>query len=361
METVNDQVNNGIAQSINQPIQPAQKTKFEPDSKRINIKFIRDLETNFLLEEAPEAPALIKIMKIGGLQTFLRKGIVGQLVGAGGIGKTHFLTQLALAIATGTKFLDEYYINEKGYVFLGLGENSTDDIHRLLRKMSKKLFTEEQLKEAGTYLSVMSFTGQQASFMDRNGNPSGFFEDFLATLKTQEPTDGWALIILDPISRFLGADAENDNAAATHFISLLERLTLELKGKPTVLFGHHMSKANLSNTNTDQTAARGSSALTDGVRWQANLDKVTKEDNDEEYDQTKISFKVVKSNFTAITDKHILRRDEEGCLHGQPQKQNEYQSNAKPIILINKDQPDYAATLKPRTKKSHQQGRYNGR
>lgn len=278
----------------------------------IDIKFIRDLPKNFLKEDAPEAPMLLQIMEESSFRGFLRKGIVAQLVGAGGIGKTHFLVQLALSIATRRIFLEKYRVVEKGNVFIGLGENSNDDIHRLLRKITKGLALEDQeISEASSRISVMSFNGQSASFIHK-GTQTPFFDALFHQLKVQEPDDGWMCIILDPISRFLGADAEVDNAAATQFIALLEKLTLELKGNPTVLFGHHMSKNSLTNTNTDQTAARGSSAITDGVRWQANLERIK---NGDEYLKDMVRFRVVKSNFTAIGESHDLQKDLNGCLY----------------------------------------------
>lgn len=303
--------------------------EFEPlTSHKIDIQFINQLSKNILLEDAPDAPQLVSISverETGKVQPFLRKGIVGQLVGAGGIGKTHFLTQLALSIATGTTFLERYLIDKPGNVFLGLGENSDDDIHRLVRKTAMGMSSnfenfEKVFLDAATRLAVMSFAGKQASFVHEN-KPTDFYNDLLQALKINEPIDGWSLIILDPISRFLGSDAEKDNAAATMFISLLERFTLELKGNPTVLFGHHMSKSGVSNTNSDQTAARGSSALTDGVRWQANLDRVKRNDSDE-YERDLVSFKVVKSNFTAITNLHVLKKDEVGYLSCNEQHSN---------------------------------------
>lgn len=300
------------------------QTKTEGSKTLGEIQFLNTAPVNFLLCDAPEAPVLLQIMQEESYKPFLRKGIVGQVVGAGGIGKTHFLTQLALSVATGKKFLEKYRTTEQGYVFLGLGENTNDDIHRLLRKVSQ-LFTEDQLTTASKHLAVMSFSGIQSSFIDKDRfSPSAVFNELLEQLKLREPSTGWSLIILDPISRFLGSDAETDNAAATRFISLLENVILQLKGNPTILFGHHMSKSNLSNTNTDQTAARGSSALTDGVRWQANLDKVLKENGEEkEYDNSRVTFRVVKSNFTAIPEKETLLKNEFGCFTIDKQSNDE--------------------------------------
>ena len=167
-------------------------------------------------------------------------------------------------------------------MFMGLGENSDEDIHRLLRKTSKSLcLSEEECLGAGTRLSVMSFLGVSSSFIHKN-RPTDVFQRLLDGLKRKEPSDGWSLIILDPISRFAGASAETDNASATELIALLERLTLELRGRPTVLFGHHMNKTGVGNHSTDQGASRGSSALTDGVRLQINLDRGERRENEPE-------------------------------------------------------------------------------
>lgn len=277
-----------------------------------SIQFINERPINYLKTDAPEAPMLLKIIDKLNTQSFLRKGIVGMLVGSGGIGKTHFFAQLALSVATGKTFLDKYLVMQAGNVFIGFGENSDEDIHRLFRKMSKDIYSNTEINLASNRIATMSFMGQQTSFI-HDGKPTLYFLNLLKSLKEKEPLDGWTLIIFDPISRLLGANAETDNATATQFIALLEQLTLELKGNPTILFGHHMSKAGLGTNSTDQSAARGSSALTDGVRWQANLDRVKNEEG--EIDQSKILFKVTKSNFTAIYSSHILIKNEYGRLN----------------------------------------------
>lgn len=294
------------------------------------MKFINEQPVNFLLEEAPKMPRLINHMEGSFAKAFIRKGIVGMLVGSGGVGKTHALAQLAISITTGTPWLGKYPVEKTGYVFMGMGENSEEDIHRLLRKTVKKLFQkqtsffeENPLLEASKRLAVASFNGSDSSFIYK-GKPTQSYELLLYELKDKEPKEGWSCIILDPISRFLGADAETDNASATRFIALLEKLTLELEGRPTVLFGHHMSKNAQAARNTDQAAARGSSAITDGVRWQANLEKVRKTLNpeEEEYELDQIILRGVKSNFTAILPPLRLKKDEDGILFAQDPNQS---------------------------------------
>lgn len=307
-----------------------EKTLSSQKSTAFQMKFINEQPVNFLLEEAPEMPRLINYMEGSRAKAFIRKGIVGMLVGSGGVGKTHALAQLAISITTGIPWLGKYPVEKTGYVFMGMGENSEEDIHRLLRKTVKKLFQkqtsffdENPLLEASKRLAVASFNGSDSSFIYK-GKPTQSYELLLYELKEKEPKEGWSCIILDPISRFLGADAETDNASATRFIALLEKLTLELEGHPTVLFGHHMSKNAQAARNTDQAAARGSSAITDGVRWQANLEKVHKTLNpeEEEYELDQIILRGVKSNFTAILPSLKLKKDEDGILFTQDPNQS---------------------------------------
>jgi len=293
---------------------------FLEQKSSIDIEFISEKKVNFFLEEAKEMPRLINYLDGTREKPLIRKGIVGMLVGAGGVGKTHALAQLAVSIITGIDWLEKYPVECVGHVFLGLGENAEDDIHRLLRKVvysfshkEMDLLEKNPFQAASQRFAISSFTGIDATFIHQE-KPTPFYETFLTTLKSKEPDEGWSCIILDPISRFLGANAETDNAAATRFISLLERISLELKGHPTILFGHHMNKSGLSSRSTDQGAARGSSAITDGVRWQANLERLQTEENQEEESNT-ITLRYVKSNFTRVLPPQKLYKDEMGCLH----------------------------------------------
>lgn len=273
----------------------------------IILKFIYELPINYLTTDAPETPTLVSIMDGSNTKPFIRKGIVGAIVGAGGIGKTHLLVQLALSVATGKCLFEKLSTGKAGYVFIGLGENSDEDIHRIFRKHSYAGFTKDEIATAVKHIVVKSFMGEDASFVKKGGEATDYYKNLIQALIEKEPEGGWSLIILDPISRCLGPDAENDNAAATRFISLLENMILRLKGNPTILFGHHMSKSGFGNSNTDQTASRGSSAITDGVRWQANLERVEDSTN-------QVKLKIVKSNHTQIYEPMILEKDNNGCL-----------------------------------------------
>ncbi len=284
----------------------------------LSIKFLDDFDQNFLLVEPTKKPALLEYAnEKGAIVGFIPKGIVAMLVGAGGVGKTHLLAQLAISIAMGSPWLDIFTttnhcgVGKKGNVFLEFGENQYDDIHRVLYKASKKLrkqqpdiLKDDPLLEASKKIAAVSFCGQASVFIEK-GKPTPYYRELKMKLIEGAPKEGWALIILDPISRLMGADAEVDNAAATQFIALLEELTIDLPGNPTVLFAHHVSKSAINESKQNQTAARGASALSDGVRWQVNF---SRDENDN------LALKMTKSNFTALMDEIILERDDDGYL-----------------------------------------------
>jgi hypothetical protein len=84
------------------------------------------------------------------------------------------------------------------------------------------------------------------------------------------------LIIIDPASRFRGGN-ENDARDATRFVEACELVAR--KTGAAVLVLHHTNKGSMAQgADQTQAAARGSSAFTDGVRWQMNLATLTKEE-----------------------------------------------------------------------------------
>jgi len=284
------------------------------------IIFLNEFQANPLFIEPEKKPMLLEYLDAKGRPTgYLPKNIVAMLVGAGGVGKTHLLAQLAISIATGTPFLNTFTTTlhcgagKMGNVFMGLGENQIDDIARILHKASKDIRSKDKslLEEASKRIAPFSFCGQNATFIEK-GKPTRYFRDLKRRLEDTSPEGGWSLIILDPVSRLLGADAETDNAAATQFIAILEELTIELPGNPTILFAHHTNKAAQSQGgNQNQSASRGASGITDGARLQINLVP-------EEIDDTQLArpiiLKMTKTNFTALLDPIYLQKDDAGYL-----------------------------------------------
>jgi RecA-family ATPase len=84
------------------------------------------------------------------------------------------------------------------------------------------------------------------------------------------------LIVLDPAARFQGGD-ENAAVDVTRFVEVMEHVSQETGA--TVIAIHHANKGSMNQgVPTSQAAARGSSAFTDGVRWQGNLVVLSEQD-----------------------------------------------------------------------------------
>jgi hypothetical protein len=116
------------------------------------------------------------------------------------------------------------------------------------------------------------------------------------------------LIIVDTLARFGAQDTELDNAAATRFIQLMERLAA-VPGRPTVEVAHHINKNARRDTALEAgdpaaaAASRGASALTDSPRFAALLEPLKRVDGAPEL---KI-MRIVKSNYgQAIPDTYFV-------------------------------------------------------
>ncbi len=86
---------------------------------------------------------------------------------------------------------------------------------------------------------------------------------------------GARLVMLDPIRQFHNCD-ENDSRAMSKLVQILQ--VVAFKSRAAVVFAHHTNRASAQLGLGDTSgAARGSTALSDGVRWQLNLSQPTVE------------------------------------------------------------------------------------
>lgn len=217
----------------------------------------------------------------------LPRGIVGMLAAGGGVGKSMALVQLAVAVASETPWLTGNNAEgafpgflthgTTGKVLLALGEEDSDKAHRRIHEAALGLDPEQKalLRER---LVVLPLEGEPVGLMADRGarygeeaRAGGVADELAQLLEADGP---WALVILDPLSRFAGMETETDNAVATRFVQTLERFT-KAPGRPTVLVSHHTGQAARQDGRHDSTAARGATGLTDGVRWVATLTKET--------------------------------------------------------------------------------------
>jgi phage/plasmid primase-like uncharacterized protein/RecA-family ATPase len=257
---------------------------------------------------------------------------VGFVCGAPGTGKSTLLLQLAGQTATGEPlFGDDLKPGIKGRVLAVFAEED----ERILHRRTRRVYTGAIQGQPGEWsqaeadfasnLHLVPAAGQDLRFIDTAGGTaraSGAFMDFLALAQKME---GLALIVLDPLSRFYGG-AENDNATANLFCSLLERITAETGA--TVIVCHHTGKGAALGADKKfsldaalhQDAMRGASALTGAARWQLNLVTLPAKDARGIIGATEagpgqyLAAKVAKKNYGPPEDAFFLRRGEGGVL-----------------------------------------------
>jgi len=258
---------------------------------------------------------------------FLPLGKVGMLAAPGAAGKTMALAQLAAAVATGRTWLDHYTVpaESRGKVLLALGEEDQDDAWRRLYYIRKGLaLTPDEWGVLKQNIMILPLAArpelQLVSAQDRNGKPqeTPLFHELLYRLNSAEAD--WRLLVLDPLSRWAGPETETDNFAATRFVAAVEQLS-QVRGNPTVLLAHHTTKASRRGLDAGEaTAARGASALTDGVRWVANLGK---------QDGGPLALSLVKTNYTAQAPRLHLKREKGGVLRALSREELEAQLAAE--------------------------------
>lgn len=237
-------------------------------------------------------------------------GKVGMLAAAGAAGKTMAVVQLALAVATGREWLDTYTTPNPGHVLLALGEEDVAEVRRRVYAAARLMrLTDEHMRLAAERIVVLPLAGTRLSLTDDHGEPTPIYQDIRQRLRATEKE--WRLIVLDPLSRFAGRDAEVDNHAATAFIETLETLT-QVPGDPSALTAHHTTKAS-RGPDSDKSAAtdaRGASALTDGVRWVANLEPARTQPD-------RVRLTITKSNYSQHVPPLDLIRCDGGALRAE--------------------------------------------
>ncbi|QIE22928.1 AAA domain protein [Caballeronia sp. SBC2] len=246
---------------------------------------------------------------------------VGVLVAPGAAGKTTLLTQLACDVAAGAPvgggILTSQSLNSPGKrVVFFLAEESQAIMHRRVQaalegmrgmpafqKGSEREALAQQLT-ANLHLYPLAGAGRLLC-VDGDGSTTHKFQEILAACESAR------LVIIDPLRRF-HAGEENDSGHMSAVVAAFEQVAH--KTGAAVILSHHANRSSVLNSGGDQaSAARGSSALTDGSRWQANLSGVT--------DRAALRYRIAdaerrhfvqldiaKANYVAAKEPTILRR-----------------------------------------------------
>ena len=206
----------------------------------------------------------------------LQAGEVGMLPAPGGTGKTFLMLQLAMSIATATPFADVWDAPRKGKVVFLTAEDTKQVLHHRLYYMHPPMEWKDNIT---ANMDVVSLAGSIPRLLivgkNRTAERGDWFEDMLSL------ATGARLLIVDPLSRFHSCD-ENDASQMTMLVQTFEAIAKQTGA--AIIFTHHSNKvAQQHGSGATQSSARGSSALTDGVRWQMNLWKMSKEEAQEKH------------------------------------------------------------------------------
>ncbi|MBF0295431.1 MAG: AAA family ATPase [Magnetococcales bacterium] len=202
------------------------------------------------------------------IQDVLPVGRVGGLFGAGGAGKSRLIGSAAVSIASGVQWLG-FPVIEPGAVLIVAGEDEAEEFHRRIRLAINHLPQDRQ-KLAWDRIFFESRIGQDSLLTTTNPasrevERTAFLDRLIEAAKL---IPDLRLIVLDPLSRFRGGD-ENASQDITRIVEAAEHLAKETGA--AVLLVHHIGKSAALGGNDSQHAARGSSALVDGMRFAWNL------------------------------------------------------------------------------------------
>lgn len=264
--------------------------------------------SNWYSETPPRRTWLLRDGSKSHTPGLLPLGKVGEIIAEGGAGKTMVLCQLAIAVATSSPWLGTMTVATSGRVLLVLGEEDQEEVRRRLYHASRA--SKVPPPDAGKVV-FMPLAGLPAPMIERDGDGNLVAAEFLRWLVAYVVREQFCLVIIDPLSRFAGDDAEIDNAAATRFIQGLE--SIAVASGATVLVAHHTNKVSRGKMGTvDASSGRGASALVDGARWQCALSvektSMTDVDDRDRLSET-VTFAVTKSNYATKPDPIVLRRD----------------------------------------------------
>lgn len=245
-------------------------------------------------------------------EPFIPAGRPAGLVAAGGTGKSLLSIQLAIAKATGRPFLDRYDLAPGGVLVVALEDDESELHRRIFRVARAQGIGADELHR----FFAISRVGDNSKLIDgRSG-------ELLQTMFARQLAEAarqiseLSLIVLDPASRLRSGD-ENAASDATALIEAVERVALATGA--AVLVVHHTPKSAAAARDVTATAARGSSAFTDGLRSQIVLRTMTPDEArrrgvSRERAANLVEMVLAKANYSAPVPPIWLQRGGSGLL-----------------------------------------------
>lgn len=327
---------------VNHPERYQQLLKDEP---------LFDLQAGRIDRYLTTAPPLRRWL----LKDLVVLGKVGAVVAPGGSSKSQWMLQLAVSIATGIPLANHWEVGETGGVLVLFAEDDDDEIHRRLHRIQNQLVMAghgKDLAPLNERLFIFSTIGTDTLLTKKGmtGEVSATVTvDRIAALAKLVPD--LRLIVIDPGSRFRGGE-ENSNEDATRFVEALEKLAQQTGA--TVLLAHHANKNSTTNGDVSQGASRGASALTDGLRWQMNLNRPT-EAQANTFNLPKdalgnyVAATVTKTNYSAIPAPVLLERGQDGYLSAVNATQARKNAEQRAVVAVLRVLDDQSKPISART------------
>jgi RecA-family ATPase len=278
--------------------------------------FRRPLNIGHMLRNSP--PALDHV-----LSGLLAK-TVGLLVGPGAVSKTMLALQIGIAMATGTELLGGLVggtgagLSQPRRVILILAEESEVIVwHRLHAIASIQLAATGIDPDESAELLKRNLVVHALAGGDQVNLLGDDWERTSAGEQLREVCKGARLVILDPVRDFHNAD-ENDSTAMKALARHIASYAIST-GAAWLLVHHSSRAAALNGFGGSADASRGSTALTNAVRWQMNLSRVTREmAKQHRIDSDQLSQSVLidvpKSNYIETPSTLLARRGPHGVL-----------------------------------------------
>jgi len=250
------------------------------------------------------------------VQGVIPSGIVCALIAPGGTGKSMFALQLGAAIATGQAFANVWEVRNSAPVLLLMAEDADEELHRRLWNIAEQMHIPQGERLDNLYIKSLVGEDVLLTTESRDGGGVKSTPTLSRLIHTAAQIEGLGLIVIDPISRWRGGD-ENSAPDTTRFIQAAEQVAKATGA--AVMLVHHTHKGAANSGEASQSAARGSSALTDGVRLQMQLATVNGNMNKklklpEDQMRQHLVLSVTKTNYSAPQAEILLQRGEGGYL-----------------------------------------------
>ena len=271
-------------------------------------------------------------------------GTTAFLVGPGGVSKSFLALQTAVTIALGEDVWSLWTDGEKlhhGRVVVLNLEDVQPILQIRMHDIASHLpLSREQMELVAEHVDIMPLYGTGFSIAEREGR-SGAILPSQWMLHVEDYVKGARLVVLDTFNRSLGSLDENSSGDMGAAISILEGICRRVGC--AVLILHHMNKSGgRSESEQQQQAARGASAISDNTRWQTQMLTMSEREAeirsiDGEDRRRWVQIDLTKVNYGPPTATRWLLRDKGGVLSGRvqpPTRTAKHAANKKGRIAL---------------------------